>query len=89
MLQSLPVDMLEEYHIEATKAIAVKDKPMLDGLEKGGSKFEGSRRSRLIVHHLQLASSSIHTLGDSSSSTSATAADSKSFCYRRRSTFNC
>lgn len=39
MLTSLPVDMLEEYHIEATKAIAVKDKEMLDGLTKVGFKL--------------------------------------------------
>ncbi|KAK4051477.1 hypothetical protein OIO90_004691 [Microbotryomycetes sp. JL221] len=39
MLQSLPVDLLEEYHIEATKRIAELDKPLLDGLQKAGFKL--------------------------------------------------
>lgn len=39
MLTSLPVDLLNEYHIEATKAIAVKDKDLLDSLTAVGFKL--------------------------------------------------
>lgn len=35
MFTSLPIDLLNEYHTEATKAIAVKDKVLLDDLTKG------------------------------------------------------
>ncbi|BGP35261.1 hypothetical protein JCM10296v2_007096 [Rhodotorula toruloides] len=36
MLSSLPIDLLAEFHTEATKQIAIKDKPLLDGLQKAG-----------------------------------------------------
>ncbi|BGP27574.1 hypothetical protein JCM10295v2_006546 [Rhodotorula toruloides] len=39
MFGSLPIDLLAEFHTEATKQIAIKDKPMLDGLEKAGFKL--------------------------------------------------
>ncbi|BGP11269.1 hypothetical protein JCM10049v2_007172 [Rhodotorula toruloides] len=39
MLASLPIDLLAEFHTEATKQIAIKDKPLLDGLEKAGFKL--------------------------------------------------
>jgi hypothetical protein len=39
MLTSLPVDLLNEYHIEATKQIAIKDKDLLDSLEAVGFKL--------------------------------------------------
>ncbi|KAK4049999.1 hypothetical protein OIV83_003823 [Microbotryomycetes sp. JL201] len=39
MLQSLPVDLLEQFHIGATKRIAELDKPLLDGLTKAGFKL--------------------------------------------------
>ena len=39
MLTSLPVELLKEYHIEAGKAIAIKDKVLLDGLTKAGFKL--------------------------------------------------
>lgn len=39
MLLSLPVDLLAEFHISATKDIAEKDKDLLDGLTKAGFKL--------------------------------------------------
>ncbi|KAI5480687.1 hypothetical protein MNV49_007614 [Pseudohyphozyma bogoriensis] len=39
MLTSLPIDLLNEYHIEATKQIAEKDKEILDGLKAVGFKL--------------------------------------------------
>lgn len=39
MLTSLPIDLLAEFHVEATKQIAIKDKPLLDDLEKAGFKL--------------------------------------------------
>ncbi|GJN93915.1 hypothetical protein Rhopal_006974-T1 [Rhodotorula paludigena] len=39
MLTSLPINLLEEFHIEATKEIAKKDKDLLDGLTKAGFKL--------------------------------------------------
>lgn len=39
LFTSLPMSMVEEYHIEATKQIAEKDKDTLDGLEKAGFKL--------------------------------------------------
>ncbi|KAK4701397.1 hypothetical protein P7C70_g4838, partial [Phenoliferia sp. Uapishka_3] len=38
MLTSLPIDLVAEFHVEATKAIAIKDKAILDGLTKVGFK---------------------------------------------------
>jgi len=39
LFTSLPVHMVEEFHIEATKKIEEKDKDILDGLEKVGFKL--------------------------------------------------
>lgn len=39
VLTSLPINLLHDYHVEATKAIAVKDKPLLDSLEAVGFKL--------------------------------------------------
>lgn len=39
MLASLPIDLLAEFHTEATKQIALKDKPLLDDLQKAGFKL--------------------------------------------------
>ncbi|GAA5907376.1 hypothetical protein JCM5296_002178 [Sporobolomyces johnsonii] len=39
MLTSLPIDVLNEFHSEATKEIAIKDKPLLDDLKKVGFKL--------------------------------------------------
>ncbi|BGP43329.1 hypothetical protein JCM10449v2_007360 [Rhodotorula kratochvilovae] len=39
MLTSLPIDLLAEFHTEATKQIAIKDKPLLDDLQKVGFKL--------------------------------------------------
>lgn len=36
MLTSLPINVLEEFHIKATEEIAVKDKALLDDLAKAG-----------------------------------------------------
>ncbi|KPV71896.1 uncharacterized protein RHOBADRAFT_39941 [Rhodotorula graminis WP1] len=38
MLTSLPVDLLAEFHVEAGKRIAIKDKKLLEDLEKAGFK---------------------------------------------------
>ncbi|KAM0747858.1 dimethylaniline monooxygenase [Meredithblackwellia eburnea MCA 4105] len=39
MLTSLPIDLLAEFHVGATKDIAEKDKDILDGLTKAGFKL--------------------------------------------------
>lgn len=39
MLTSLPINLLHDYHVEATKAIAIKDKDLLDSLEAVGFKL--------------------------------------------------
>ncbi|KWU44303.1 pyridine nucleotide-disulfide oxidoreductase family protein [Rhodotorula sp. JG-1b] len=39
MLTSLPLDVLEQFHISATEDIAVKDKVILDDLQKAGFKL--------------------------------------------------
>lgn len=39
MLTSLPLNVLEEFHIAATEDIAVKDKLILDDLQKAGFKL--------------------------------------------------
>jgi hypothetical protein len=40
MLTSLPLDVLEQFHISATEDIAVKDKVILDDLQKAGFKIK-------------------------------------------------
>ena len=39
MLSSLPIDLLEQFHIGATKEIEILDRPLLDGLEKASFKL--------------------------------------------------
>lgn len=39
MLTSLPIDVVAEFHVGATEAIAVKDKEILDGLKAVGFKL--------------------------------------------------
>lgn len=39
MLTSLPINLLAEFHTEATKEIAKKDAPLLRDLEKAGFKL--------------------------------------------------
>lgn len=39
MLTSLPIDVVAEFHVQATKDIAIKDKKILDGLQAVGFKL--------------------------------------------------
>lgn len=53
MLTSLPLDVLEQFHISATEDIAVKDKVILDDLQKAGFKIKSvwSLRFRILREH--------------------------------------
>jgi len=56
MLTSLPVDLLAEFHVEAGKRIAIKDKKLLEDLEKAGFKHNPYPGSLFIKVRLDLAS---------------------------------
>ena len=49
MLTSLPLDVLEQFHISATEDIAVKDKVILDDLQKAGFKLKSVWSSSFSV----------------------------------------
>ena len=48
MLTSLPIDLWAEFHAEATKKIAVKDKDLLDGLAAVGFKHNPYKNGLFI-----------------------------------------
>lgn len=75
-LASLPVDLLAEFHVDATKKIAEADKEMLDGLESVGFKLNhypgglcacrrcGSIMSVVADHPIQSSSTSATVEGE-------------------------
>lgn len=60
MLTSLPINLVAEFHVGATKAIAVKDKVLLDGLTRAGFKLNPYAAGLFIKYFRDVSLSSVH-----------------------------